>query len=147
MKVLLLSLWLSLGWGVFGNSEIALAECSGSIFGDYEQYDFNAFSQVQAFCNGHADNFGIIRVEPQKVEHFGEVSLDDAVPFEDYCYYVQRRTPSGYYRFDARFYYQLASFNGRGQYDIFNQYEEYLWYRVYQGWPVQVRLHFPDTCS
>jgi hypothetical protein len=165
-----LALFLSLGV-----SGLALAECRGSAFGDYEEYDFGSFGDVENFCNQHARNFEIIRIgkdepsydlqsvsgyrKPVQVDHWGQaleyieskdLGLQDA-GFDDYCFYVQRRTSGGWggnnYSWDARFYYNVANFRGRGQWDIFRSFEEYAWYRTYQGWNFQVRLHFPARCD
>lgn len=159
---------------VLGFSRISLAECQASMYGDYEEYDYDDYSQVENFCNGHARNFEIIRVgkdEPDyqafasrvkavEVQHWGEIkdymskealTLQDEPSFDDYCFYVQRRSSGGWgrdtYKYDARFYYNISNFRGRGQWDIFRAFEEYSWYRVYKGWNYQVRLHFPNQCD
>jgi hypothetical protein len=118
-------------------------------------------AQVRQFCDQHASNFGLIPVgkeyrPPVKVDHWGQIAqLEKAetfdASFDDYCFYVQRRTGGGWgretYRYDARFYYRFGEVNGRGPWAIFSAFESEYYYQVYQGWAAQLRLHFDPSCN
>lgn len=109
-----------------------LADCRSSLFADDWHGSLGSVNEVNKFCGDRANWWGI-KVEPRYYCFTRKESR-----FDDYG--------REYFVWPTSFFYRLQNFRGYDKWDVFNQTNNYLGGRVFQGWPASVKIVFDSKC-
>lgn len=121
-------------FGLMFLTEAAYSSCSATIYADSRSFDWDTRDRAQQWCNERGALF----------------NLSQSVINESCFIFPGSRSgqyPNYSFRWNADFVYLIDTFEGRGQWDIFNAFESWAWYRVYQGVEINIRIIFPESCS